>query len=264
MVQSKNPADLFTIQKVLGLIIASVGAAVSVVNLLVYLPDLSFLSAVVQPTVLYVLLSALFILLVSFIDHPLPRFIQIIVLAGNCAIAILDSFDSIYGLGLFLLAVMIAYKYEFLQKRPFIKLGLCLLLLFSLIVFSVKRANVADELLYGLDAILFVIMFLAVSFIIFRNELLLALKAQEKRLTSPLDLEILGISAAEKRVLSILVRKKASDKQIAAELYISVGTVKNHIHEIKKKLGVTTRYALIDKCRNNFREEKAAPSLGLP
>ena len=49
-----------------------------------------------------------------------------------------------------------------------------------------------------------------------------------------------GLSAREEQILSLL-RRGLSNKEIAQQLAIEVATVKNHVHSVLGKLGVTTR-----------------------
>ncbi|HEY5626148.1 MAG TPA: response regulator transcription factor [Dehalococcoidia bacterium] len=64
------------------------------------------------------------------------------------------------------------------------------------------------------------------------------------------------LSPREREVLD-LVRQGATNKEIAEKLFISVGTVKNHIHNILEKLNLTNRtqiaaYARMRKVTRSF------------
>jgi len=65
---------------------------------------------------------------------------------------------------------------------------------------------------------------------------------------SPLDQLIEPLSEQEVRVLSLIVEGK-SNKEIADELVISVGTAKWHVHNILQKLGVGNRSQAIARAR---------------
>ncbi len=43
-----------------------------------------------------------------------------------------------------------------------------------------------------------------------------------------------------------LIKAKYSNKEIAAELYISISTVKTHVNNIYKKLGISSRKQIVD------------------
>ena len=71
----------------------------------------------------------------------------------------------------------------------------------------------------------------------------------------PYDLKGVGISPAEERVIRTLTLYKASNREIAERLNIAESTVKLHLYNIYNKIGVDNRFAIIDLCKYNFREE---------
>lgn len=58
-----------------------------------------------------------------------------------------------------------------------------------------------------------------------------------------------NVSPREKEVIFLLLQGK-SNKEIEAELYISLGTVKRHVHNILEKLGIKNRVQLIRLFKN--------------
>jgi DNA-binding NarL/FixJ family response regulator len=50
-----------------------------------------------------------------------------------------------------------------------------------------------------------------------------------------------SLTRREREILSLIARR-FSNQEIARELVVEVGTVKNHVHSVLKKLGVATRY----------------------
>lgn len=54
----------------------------------------------------------------------------------------------------------------------------------------------------------------------------------------------LGPLTARERQVALLLERHFSNKEIASELGIEVGTVKNHVHSILTKLGLQNRWAL--------------------
>ena len=65
---------------------------------------------------------------------------------------------------------------------------------------------------------------------------------------SPLDQLPDPLSEQELRVLGLIVAGK-TNKEIADELFISVGTAKWHVHNILQKLGVSNRSQAIARAR---------------
>lgn len=57
------------------------------------------------------------------------------------------------------------------------------------------------------------------------------------------------LSAREQEVMA-LVAKGLANKQIARRLHVSEGTVKLHLHNIYRKLGIKSRFALAALVRN--------------
>lgn len=70
---------------------------------------------------------------------------------------------------------------------------------------------------------------------------LLALQNQHKQESLTQDYaDLCSLTAREREILT-LIRGGASNQEIAEQLVIEVGTVKNHVHNILKKLNVTRR-----------------------
>jgi DNA-binding NarL/FixJ family response regulator len=57
----------------------------------------------------------------------------------------------------------------------------------------------------------------------------------------------LGLSRREQQMVELL-RNRLTNKEIAAELNISEQTVKNHVHNIMRKVGATDRLAAVRRC----------------
>jgi DNA-binding CsgD family transcriptional regulator len=62
-----------------------------------------------------------------------------------------------------------------------------------------------------------------------------------------------GLTGAETRVLSVLL-SGASNREIAARLYVSIDTVKTHLQRIFRKLGVTSRAQALAAVREAGRQ----------
>jgi DNA-binding CsgD family transcriptional regulator len=59
------------------------------------------------------------------------------------------------------------------------------------------------------------------------------------------------ISEREKEIIHLLLKGK-SNKEIEDELFISIHTVRNHIYNIYKKLGIKNRVELVNFIRNSL------------
>lgn len=70
---------------------------------------------------------------------------------------------------------------------------------------------------------------------------------------NPLDLGQYNITQREESIIQILcLNTELANKEIAAELGISEGTIKQNMNRIFKKLGIANRQKMIELCQNNF------------
>jgi len=67
----------------------------------------------------------------------------------------------------------------------------------------------------------------------------------------------LGLSRREQQMVELL-RERLTNKEIAMRLNLSEQTVKNHVHHILRKVGVTNRSGVIERCENDRRREQVA------
>ena len=70
-----------------------------------------------------------------------------------------------------------------------------------------------------------------------------------------------GLSRREQETAE-LVRQRLTNKEIALRLSLSEQTVKNHVHSILRKLGLTNRFALTELCeiKPSVKEETHQPN----
>ena len=66
-------------------------------------------------------------------------------------------------------------------------------------------------------------------------------------------LENYGITAREGEIVRLLIEGR-NNEEIAAQLFISDHTVKNHVHNVYKKLGIGNRVQLIQRFRSALEE----------
>jgi DNA-binding CsgD family transcriptional regulator len=70
---------------------------------------------------------------------------------------------------------------------------------------------------------------------------------------NPIDLSQYKITKREESIIRILsLNTELANKEIAAELGISEGTIKQNMNKIFKKLGIANRQKMIELCQNNF------------
>ena len=57
----------------------------------------------------------------------------------------------------------------------------------------------------------------------------------------------LGLSRREQQLVELL-RERLTNKEIAAQLNLSEQTVKNHVHNILRKVGASDRLTIVERC----------------
>lgn len=61
----------------------------------------------------------------------------------------------------------------------------------------------------------------------------------------------LGLSRREQQMVELL-RERLTNKEIAARLNLSEQTVKNHVHHILRKIGVSNRFGIVKRCESGL------------
>jgi|SRR5579864_2457096 len=64
----------------------------------------------------------------------------------------------------------------------------------------------------------------------------------------------LGLSRREQQMVELL-RERLTNKEIALRLNLSEQTVKNHVHRILRKVGVSNRSSIVERCENAVSSE---------
>lgn len=245
---------LFQLQRKIAFIIILTGAVLHVIKYTTVLigeglPFIWWESIIVAGALLLVLLSA-------FINLPFFRFLQGAVMFLFGAYTLIFQECGFKGNSLCVFGMVVLFAYGFYVRYSGVKIIAGLLLLSGINIVTFLFVKEAKNWINHLDAVIYLCTFLLVTYLIFRQHLYFALAKQQQELLKPVNLDAYSVSRAEKRVLEVLVRDKATDKDIAAKLCISLGTVKTHIRSIKQKMQVPTRYGIIYSCRNNFPGER--------
>jgi two-component system, NarL family, nitrate/nitrite response regulator NarL len=68
------------------------------------------------------------------------------------------------------------------------------------------------------------------------------------------------VLSAREREVALLVSRGLANKEIARDLRLSLGTVKQHVHNIFLKIGAHRRSMLISLMRESGITENAAPA----
>ena len=95
--------------------------------------------------------------------------------------------------------------------------------------------------------------------ILFSKELLLDFSRRASVLFSRSGRQLAGLTTRERQVLELL-RVGSKNREIAEELFISVETVKIHVKNVRKKLGVASRRQLLDGIPSRTRSNRNQPT----
>ncbi len=164
--------DTNVLQKRIGLLFFIIGLPISIINFvtLLFAYDIELINVFFYPNFLYVFSGSLVALLSYFFINNLFKILQLIFITFNAVIAILDTHFSIYGPGLLIIAVILAYKYGFLQNKLKVKLAVILAATLALIEYSARR-SMPNSWITGLDAVLYIILFLTIMYFAFEKEI---------------------------------------------------------------------------------------------
>ncbi len=260
-----------SLQKRVGVLIAVVGTLVIVTNFMENIQDgYTFLESIEQINVWVNFLLFLPGYVSVFFENRYIKFIQVAGILLTGTMNVLTEYNQVYGPSLFFIGWLLMRQYGYFERHKRLKYAFFIGFLIICVQISAYIHNktvflLANELFqFSLFMIFFI---LAVWKDIFdRDEKLSrenqALKANYNKIaeelgeierdSKPYDLKGAGITPAEERVLKILVLYKASNKEIAERLNISEHTVKLHMYNIFNKLGVDSRFTVIELCKYNY------------
>ncbi|MCG8453127.1 MAG: LuxR C-terminal-related transcriptional regulator [Spirochaetales bacterium] len=214
------------------------------------------------------------------INHNINRLLQISLILLISFFATLDSYNSFYGLGFFILAVIISFKFGFLNQYPKTILFVAGILFAALVEYSVWRNKIGNiGVSFSVD--LFLAVFLSLIYIIYKNDIekiekkknnleksLSGLITERVQLEAELAKKTAELTAFEKKIeeayqkdsgnfddlrgiynltkkelelLIIIYETGKSNIEIAEDLHITVGTVKQHLNRAYSKLNVRSR-----------------------
>jgi len=191
----------------------------------------------------------------------MSQYLQTGILILVSGLAILDTFEGSYGIALFILGILLAYKYNQLNA------GRIILLVTYVILLTVAAAYHDQRLHASFLSILFYLFFFGILGFAYadtvrradsRNDKLEGVIGELKqelydreqissRLTAiRLDVEDFSFTPAEKELLSLMcIEGKTSTKELADHLNKSPSTVKTQLYSIFEKTGIHKRSQLI-------------------
>ena len=233
-----------------------------------------------NPNIYLVFIITLVTILTRNIITDLVRLIHVSILILISIIGIFGAYNSFSGLGFFCLAVVLSFKYGFLNSYPKTKLVIAGIVI-SFIVELSAYLDQGHTRGVGISIILFFFAYLMFLYTIYKSDIdsiesskkeleknLSQLIAERSQLESNLSeqkqllveyeqqikkalveetgnlekfRETYGLTKKEMEVLIIVYETGKTNQEIAEDLHIAVGTVKQHLSRSYTKLDVRNR-----------------------
>jgi len=254
-------------QRRIGLLFASIGLAVTVANLITFSLSDGFVAALLNLKINSVFFFSLLLAATAFIRFRISRWIQTFVPFLVGTIAVFDTYDSVYGLGMFAIGIIIGLKHGLFIRYFRAKAAAVLIYIFAIVIAAAELTQPENVLAKGVDAVLYLLLFGLLLASIYSDEIkryaafssrqtayIRRLKNEVDSLQEsqkPIDLDERGITPGEERIIRCLVEYGGSNAELSERLGVSSSTVKAHLASIYDKLGVDNRWGVIELCRNN-------------
>lgn len=264
-----------TVQKKIGLLISVVGIGVVVLNT-IYLSarEPSVLVVIANPAVWFVLLSTIPFIISIFLESTILKYLQIFTFFAMGVANILQTYNQFYGPGMFFAAWIVMRHYGFLEKHTVLKHATILIILILMSQISAYVHIGPERGIYAGFSTLAYTAFLVYLIVIIWRDMVRQQKLLQTENTQlqtnyntlydqiqeleanhkPYNLKQAEISPAEERVIEVLTRYRASNREIAERLNIAESTVKLHLYNIYNKIGVDNRFDVIELCKYNYKE----------
>lgn len=264
--------------KTVGLLYGFVGLAVFVLNSVRYLIKDGNLKGLSWLNVIYVSMGITLILLsllknefliislrklqIHISIKKLNVMLQFWIIMLITTFGILQDHAGQYALPMVLIACLMGLKYRILGKKALIAV-----IIFYAAIFEISASLVGLHM-RGLFIILFGGFFFGITILMYQDELkrhfnlaknyhdkLLHLEQIiEKFKGETIDVSTIKFTPRELEVLKELCLNRATNKELADSMGLTVQTIKTHIRNIFDKSGVDDRYQLIDLFKNNYVE----------
>lgn len=216
---------------------------------------------------LTILVLVLFFPFIKDENPKFARFMQYFHVTDLFLIAIaatLDEYDSIYGLGFFFSGGILALQYRLVSPKNRVAITLYFLAITAVVEFSAMQIEKKGV---SLDVLAFLVFFYAILIstdkfrirkFVNENKSLLGERDELKNkfdtaadMAHYVELPQL-LSHRQMEIAQLIYSSRATDKENAYELGISVNTYRNHLKEIRRVLGVNTKVEVLTKVRPYF------------
>jgi DNA-binding CsgD family transcriptional regulator len=146
--------------------------------------------------------------------------------------------ESLYGLGFFVMGILLLFRLGFFEHRRVPKLILAIAYLYLWEVISALKAE--RNLILAFEPVFFVTVFLLMLYFAFSEKLMVYLHEPREKLS----LREKTLSEAERAYVMALLKDGKNYKEIAFDFEVSESTVRNTLARAYKKLGVSDHAGL--------------------
>lgn len=215
--------------------------------------------------------TALLVSILFFISsfYPNGKYVQVGCICFTSIMTLIHDPNVGYSIAQLIIVAILSEKYGFLKKKLILKIGISffILLLILSLVQNPRPVNsiVSTFLFFIIFAAFFYIITLDDIVIYLKNEKLLREKIKGLNVTLEeknafidiMDTDYInpveaGLTPAELELLKNLCTYRESNTDLAIRLTKSENTIKSQMKRILLKIGVESRYQLIDVCRNYY------------
>jgi DNA-binding CsgD family transcriptional regulator len=165
------------------------------------------------------------------------RWIQPSIFVALSPLAIISDAQSIYGLGFFVIGVLLLERSGFFFRHRLVKAAILLAYLLAIEVAAVILSN--RPLADAVSPTFFIAAFGVFLWFLYKDKLVVILKEPKQRIS----LETKGLSSSESLYIRSTIKGR-HQKEIAADFEVSESTIRNTLARAYKKLGIEDKASL--------------------
>jgi DNA-binding CsgD family transcriptional regulator len=152
----------------------------------------------------------------------------------------LDNAQSLYGLGFFVMGVLLLFRLGFYERYRLLKLICSIAYLYFWEIWSALK--VGRNLISAFTPVFFVTALLLMLYVAFSEKLMVYLKEPKQKLS----LREKTLSEAERAYVMALLKDGKNYKEIAFDFEVSESTVRNTLARAYKKLDISDHMGLVN------------------
>lgn len=226
-------------------------------------------------------------------QNRIIQFLHVLPLFLYSSLAIWERYNSFYGLNLFIIAVVLLFKYGFFKRFFIPKIIFFVLYIIVLIELSLRNTAYGEQV-KSMSVLIFLCFYIFFIGLIFKDEIMMllhkerlltseisTLKLKEEELTKEMerlageldknkekmdvfykkyvDLSKFNLTKREYSILEKLCADNCTNKELAYDFNISLPSVKQHLNNIYSKLNIRRRSDVVEACKPYFVSLKVDP-----